>query len=233
MPEPLPVLFLPDALCTGEQFAPQIEAFGAARRIVVADVSVANSITGLAEHVLAGAPARFALCAASLGATVALEIMRRSPARVERLALVSARPGLDRPGEKEGRLRVAALARARGIRDVTCTLLPRLVHLSRLADNALVDIVFRMAEEIGVEGFGRQMEAANSKTDSRPVLATITCPTAVIVGDSEVMIPLGAAQDIACGIAGAGLHVIPRCGHLPTLERPDLVNEILLDWLEA
>jgi pimeloyl-ACP methyl ester carboxylesterase len=39
------------------------------------------------------------------------------------------------------------------------------------------------------------------------------------------------ARDIAAGIAGAKLVVIPKCGHLSTLEQPEAVNRALRAWL--
>lgn len=232
MLRPLPILFLGDVLCTRDLFAAQIAAFGRGREIITPDMAAAGSLGELAARVLAGAPERFALCGISLGGTVALEIMRRAPERVDRLALISSRASPDSEGEVAGRRALVALGLARGVADVMRTLLPRLVHLSRLADADLVDLLLRMSDAVGAEGFARQIEVANDKPDSRPTLATIFCPTVVIVGDSEVLMPQGASQEIAAGIVGARLHVIPRCGHLPPLERPDLVNEILRDWLD-
>ena len=39
------------------------------------------------------------------------------------------------------------------------------------------------------------------------------------------------AQEIAAGIPGAKLEIIPDCGHLSTLERPEAVNRAMRTWL--
>ena len=39
------------------------------------------------------------------------------------------------------------------------------------------------------------------------------------------------AQEIAAGIPGAKLEIIPDCGHLSTLERPEAVNRAMRAWL--
>jgi pimeloyl-ACP methyl ester carboxylesterase len=47
------------------------------------------------------------------------------------------------------------------------------------------------------------------------------------------MTPVKVAEEIQRGIAGSRLEVIPDCGHLSTLERPEAVNRALADWLST
>ena len=70
-----------------------------------------------------------------------------------------------------------------------------------------------------------------SRADSRPLLATIGCPTLVLVGDADAVTPPELSQEIAAGIAGSKLVVVPQCGHLSTIEKPDAVNKALTEWL--
>jgi pimeloyl-ACP methyl ester carboxylesterase len=88
-----------------------------------------------------------------------------------------------------------------------------------------------MAVDTGVEAFKRQQAAIMSRPDSRPFLASIRCPTLVLVGREDALTPVELAQEIAGGIAGAKLEIIPDCGHLSTLERPEAVNRVLRAWL--
>jgi len=53
----------------------------------------------------------------------------------------------------------------------------------------------------------------------------------VLVGDGDELTPPSLAQEIAAGISGARLVVIPRCGHLSTLEQPEAVNAALVEWV--
>jgi len=78
----------------------------------------------------------------------------------------------------------------------------------------------------------RQQKAIMSRRDWRPFLADIRCPTVVIVGDGDEMTPPKVAKEIADGISGARLVVVPDCGHLTTLERPTEVNAALNAWME-
>src|SRR3569833_2302159 len=70
-----------------------------------------------------------------------------------------------------------------------------------------------------------------ARPDSRPMLGGIRCPTLVLVGDADVATPPELSREIAAGIAGAKLVVVPNCAHLSTLEQPEAVNAALIDWL--
>jgi len=109
--------------------------------------------------------------------------------------------------------------------------MPALVHKDRLADKAFVDTVRQMAVDTGAEALQRQHAALMARPDSRPLLASIRCPTLVIVGREDALTPPELAQEIAGGIAGAKLEIIPDCGHLATMEQPDAVNRAMRAWL--
>jgi pimeloyl-ACP methyl ester carboxylesterase len=59
----------------------------------------------------------------------------------------------------------------------------------------------------------------------------IRVPTIVLVGAQDMMTPLACSEEIRDGITGAQLHIIPDCGHLPPIEKPDAVAKLLRDWI--
>jgi pimeloyl-ACP methyl ester carboxylesterase len=71
------------------------------------------------------------------------------------------------------------------------------------------------------------------RPDSRPLLSTIKVPALVLVGREDALTPVELSQEIAAGIPGARLEVVPECGHLSTMERPEAVNAALRAWLAA
>ena len=89
----------------------------------------------------------------------------------------------------------------------------------------------RWAREVGAAGYARQQTANIARIDSRPYLKDIRCPALVLVGDSDQLTPPERASEIADGIPGARLVVVPQCGHLSTLERPQAVTDALRAWL--
>ncbi|HET7382845.1 MAG TPA: alpha/beta fold hydrolase, partial [Pseudolabrys sp.] len=109
---------------------------------------------------------------------------------------------------------------------------PIYVHRNRHGDEALKRIVREMAEATGIEAYLRQQLAILSRPDSRPSLAAISCPTLVLVGESDEATPPELAREIAAGIRGSRLVVIPDSGHLSTLEQPAAVTKALVEWLK-
>ena len=227
-----PALFLlPGLLCDRALWAPQVAALGDVAEIAVADFTQADSMAVMAETVLRSAPERFALAGLSMGGYVAFEIMRRAPARVQRLALLdtSARP--DTPEQTQARRDLIALAQQGDFKGVTPRLLPRWVHPSRVSDAALVETVTSMTRRVGRDAFLRQQTAIMNRPDSRPGLVDIACPTLVLCGHEDQSTPVDRHREIAADISGARLVIVPECGHLSTLERPEIVNRELRAWL--
>jgi pimeloyl-ACP methyl ester carboxylesterase len=90
-----------------------------------------------------------------------------------------------------------------------------------------------MASSLGKEVFERQQRAIMGRPDSRPSLADITCPTLVVCGHEDLITPPELATEMADGIRHAKLKIIAQCGHLATLDQPEEVNRLLLDWIKG
>lgn len=72
----------------------------------------------------------------------------------------------------------------------------------------------------------RQQESiANWTSDGR--LSTISCPTLVICGADDGMVPPENSRQIASRIPSARIEIIPQCGHLPMLEKPEVVAALV------
>jgi len=227
------LVLVPGLLCTGALWAPQIADLADIADCVVADHTRHSTMAGIARSILDAAPPRFALAGLSMGGYIAYEIVRQAPERVERLALLDTGSRADTSERTAARRDLLANAGREGVRRAQELLMPALIHPSRLDDKPLVDTVLQMAVDTGLEAFGRQEEALIGRPDNRPLLPSIRCPTLVLVGREDALTPPELAREIANGIPGARLEVIPDCGHLSTLERPDAVNRELRAWLTA
>jgi pimeloyl-ACP methyl ester carboxylesterase len=230
MPSALPLVLVPGLLCSARLYAPQIAALWPLGQVTIADHRRDHDMAAIAAGILADAPPRFALAGLSMGGYIAFAMMRQAPERIARLALLdtSARP--DTPEQKAGRDKSIAMAEAGQLNDIVEALTPRFVHPDH--NNETFQGVIRiMAQETGADAFVRQTKAIKAREDSRPFLAQIACPTLVLVGDSDVLTPPELAKEIAAGVRGSRLVVVPDCGHLSTIEKPDAVNRALSEWL--
>ena len=185
----------------------------------------------IAAAILAAAPPQFALAGLSMGGMIAMEIMRQAPQRVMRLALLdtSARGIVDE--ERTIRAGRIALVRAGHVDIMLGLQLSRFVPMTRLGDATLIDRALKMMRRVGAATYVRQEQAVMTRSDSRPGLAAIRCPTLVLCGRQDAATPLVLSEEIAAAIPSARLAVVEDCGHLSTMERPDVVNRALLDWL--
>ncbi len=226
-----PLLLVPGLLCDAALWAPQVEALADLARPIVADVTRSDSIGGMAADALAQAPERFALAGLSMGGYVAQEIMRRVPGRVTRLALLDTSARADTPEQSARRRDMIALAKMGTFKGVTPRLLPYLLHPARLDDKPLVETVMGMAERVGRDAFLRQEEAIIGRVDGRADLGRIACPTLILCGAQDLLIPPELHREMASLVPGAKLVEVPDCGHLSTLERPEAVNAALRDWV--
>ena len=233
MREPLPMVLVPGLLCSARLYAEQTAALWRFGPVTVADHTRDDSMEGIARRILSEAPPRFALAGLSMGGYIAFAIMRQAPDRVARLALLdtSARP--DTAEQSERRRAQMALAESGRLGEVSEALYPLFVHRNRQHDQALKRIFLAMVDDTGAQAFIRQQRAIMARPDSRPMLATIGCPTLVLVGDGDQAVPPAISQEIAAGIAGARLVIVPDCGHLSTLERPQAVNHALAEWMRG
>jgi pimeloyl-ACP methyl ester carboxylesterase len=105
------------------------------------------------------------------------------------------------------------------------------VHPSRREDASLHRLVHDMGDDIGADAFVRQQIAIIGRPDSRPILALIRCPTLVLTGDEDNTIPNSLSNEMADGIRGAKLRILPDCGHLPQVEQPQATADALIEWL--
>ena len=233
MSESLPIVLIPGLVCSprlyGEQL-PELWRFGP---LFIADHTRDDSLEGIAQRILMAAPRRFALVGLSMGGYTAFEIMRSSPDRVARLALLNTSARADTSEQSDRRRAQIALARGGRFGEVLDQLFSVWVHPSRRDDEMLRRTVQRMAEETGPDVFVRQLTAIMTRRDSRPDLAAIRCPTLVLVGDGDNATPPERAAEIANGVPASRLVTIPECGHLSTLERPQHVTRALTEWLET
>ena len=227
----LPTLLVPGLLCSPRLFAAQMPMLWRQGPVMVAARTRDDTMAGIATRILADAPPRFTLAGLSMGGYVAFEIMRQAPERVAKLVLMDTTARPDAPEKSEHRRALVAQAEAGQLREVAAQLFPQLVHRSRHEDEVLKVIIAQMALETGREAFALQQNAIISRPDSRPSLPAIACPTLVMVGDGDELIPPEHSREIAEAIPGARLSLIPGAGHLTTLEAPDAVNAALDAWL--
>ncbi len=222
-------MLLPGTLCDEALWAHQRTALRELADVQVGDLTQSASVGDAADDVLRDAPETFALAGFSMGAVVALEVMRRAPERVERLSLLSANVGGSTPENFSAWAGWEAQARAGDLGDALCTLCGWLHPAHR---DTLAPVVSEMGQRVGKEAFLRQLNLLRSRPDSRPDLGQITCPTLLVAGRDDHVTPVAAHEEIKRALPAATLTVL-ECGHYSPIEQPEAVSSALRDWLEV
>jgi pimeloyl-ACP methyl ester carboxylesterase len=172
------------------------------------------------------------LCGLSMGGYVSFAFMHSHPERVYALILADTRPGADNEEGKQNREKLALMAESQGVDVVADTQVPRLLSQNTFQHHPEVEARVRqmisMATPAGVAAASRGMA---QRADSSELLAKITCPTLVIVGEQDALIPPELAQGFAQQIPGAQFAVISQAGHLSVLEQPDAFLQTVRNFL--
>ena len=235
------VLLLHAGIADHRMWAPQVDALEAAgHRVVAPDLpGYGNAalepgevayVDVAASHLNNGSAA---VVGCSFGGRIALELAFHRPELVERLVLIGAGLGGWAPSEsaaadfaeeedllERGELAAAAAQQAR----------------MWLAPDATPE-VRALTEAMTLRSYELQLpvdddvEASWPEPPAADRLAELDVPTLVLVGTEDVGDILTMANRLATEIPGARLEQIEGAGHLPSLERPDELNRLLLDFL--
>ena len=84
-------------------------------------------------------------------------------------------------------------------------------------------------QQLPVDG---QVRASWPDPSAETRIAEIDVPTLVVVGNRDKPELIALAERLANELPDARLETIEGAGHLPSLERPDELNRLLLDFLQ-
>lgn len=232
------LVLVPGLLCDKAVWKPQIKALKGRAHIQVADHGELDSLSAMAEAILAKAPPKFAVAGHSMGGRVALEVVRRAASRVTGLALLDTGytplpAGATGEKESAGRHELLALAQGAGMRAVgeQWLRIPMICE-ARLKERKLVEAILQMFERRTPEQFAAQIRALLQRPDASQLLPMISCPALVLCGQDDAWAPLSVHRVMAQLIPHSTLVAVPQCGHMSTMERPDEVSRALDTWLE-
>ncbi len=226
------LIFIPGLATDADMWQDQLAAAPTHWHAKVAHVlNHHTSIESMAQAVLDDHPGALVLCGASMGGIIAMEAVRRAPQRIQALALLgsSARPELaHHRKQRETAIQMVEAGRLAEFVRATAAMAFSPTHPSDKADlQRYKDMVLRTPPALWVQ----QNRALADRPDARLHLAAVRCPTLVLCGDKDLLTPALLSEEIASLVPGAELHLLPRCGHMLTMEQPEEVNAVLLDWL--
>jgi 3-oxoadipate enol-lactonase len=181
-----------------------------------------------------GLKERVVVCGLSMGGYVTLAFYRRYPQRVRGLILAATRAQSDSPEAKTNREKAAAKAKEGGSSAIAADLLPKILAPQTYnAQPGLVEQIKNMMEQTSVEGIIGASLGMKERPDSRPTLEDIDVPTLILHGADDQIISPDEARQMNASIPDSQLQVLPEAGHLLNMEKPDLFNQAVREFLKS
>ena len=234
---PTPLLLIPGLMCDHSVWSPLLPFLPEDLQTHTADHGDSDSLIAMAQRLLKTAPPLFDMAGHSMGGRVALEVYRLAPERVRRIALMNT-GYLSLPageaGEKEraGRMQLLAIAQSQGVRAMATQWVRNMVAPERLQDMALINTILDMFERKSAAVFERQLHALLNRPDASDVLANIRIPCLVMTGEHDGWANVAQHRAMADLLpAKTEVCVIANAGHMLTMEEPQAVAQVFLNWL--
>jgi pimeloyl-ACP methyl ester carboxylesterase len=229
LPEPL--VLIPGFMADARSFMPQIVELGATRPIIVLTTGLADTVEKIVADAGPSLPRRFALLGHGLGGNVAIEILRRHPEAVSRIALIATDPLPEPPKLAAEQEALLVAAKTGHMADCIAQMLPAgALHDAPWRDEVLA-LVQDMAATLGIGQFQRQLRVMQRRPDQQKTLRKANVPTLILAGEADTLVPRRRAEFLAAMMPHGCLEVIPEAGHLPQLEQPEAVTKALQTFL--
>jgi len=217
------IVFIPGFMCDDRLFEPQTHSL--LKRAVSYSVEIMQheaTMREMAANILKHSPQRFALVGLSMGGIISQEIMRIAPERVSHLALLNTTPFEDKSlHQRKDHIRRVRNGELMNI--LQDELKPKYLSPST-SKTTLMPLIMDMGKRLGIETFTRQSIALMIRRSNLSLLEKIYCPTLIMTGEDDTLCPANIHWEMARRISNSSLQIIPNCGHLSTLETPDIVT---------
>ena len=226
------LLLLPGTLCDSRIFRHQCRALRDVADLRALDYAGLDRSGVWLDRLLGELPEQFSIAGFSLGGLWALELLRRAPQRVQRLALIASNA---RPASGRARRRSASQWRvwqSQGPAAVARGAKPAYFHhpSQRQRHGPLVRAM--------ADGTPRQVARAEfawaaARPDSLPALHDFGGPLLLVSGEHDRLCPAAWQREMLQAQPAARWLELPRVGHFVPLEAPGRLSLALRQWLQA
>jgi 3-oxoadipate enol-lactonase len=170
------------------------------------------------------------LAGLSIGGYIALPFALKHPKRVEQMILAHTRARADLDGERAARNTMIEGLRKDGTANLPDKMLPRL--LSPETPDDVRNRVKAWIERTSAVAAVHALTAMRDRDDQTKHLDQLQCPTLVIAGSGDAIIPVKDCEQMAAAIPGSEIAVISQSGHLSNLENPAAFNQAVDRFLK-
>lgn len=177
---------------------------------------------------------RAVLVGHSLGGAVVQRLAAAHPELAERLVLVSSVSAGEPPAGAAVRPYMPLVRAVQALLAVRPGLVRsmarRIVYDPQFVTDDIMSAYLRPSRVPGSAAAFRNM-MLNLRREGPIDLATIHAPTLLIWGERDRTVKSAVAERLHRMLAGSRLEIVPRAGHLPLEERPEMCNRLILDFI--
>ena len=170
----------------------------------------------------------------SMGGYIAFSLFRKSPDIFAGLVLANTRAAAD---DEPGRLRRLSM-----IHNLSETKDPRPIYEQHLIkfftsktgeeNRDLIEFTHRLMGESTLAGIVSAQQAMASRSDAFDLLPLMSFPVLLIAGSRDELTTVEDAKRMAENLPDSELKIIDEAAHLSNLEKPELFNSFLSEYLE-
>jgi 3-oxoadipate enol-lactonase len=214
---------------------PDLRGFGGSTEVdSVSALSIADYADDVADLLAELKVERAVIGGLSMGGYAVFALLQSRPEIIDALILADTRAVADSPEARANRRSMLALVDREGPQGVAKEMMPKLLgNTTRETNQTAEATVRRLIKQQSPVAIRGAIDRMMHRPDSTPLLASISVPTLVIVGEEDTLTPVAESERMAAAIKGAKLVKIPAAGHLSNLEQPDAFNHALSAFLAS
>nr|WP_293297049.1 alpha/beta hydrolase [Allomuricauda sp.] len=166
----------------------------------------------------------------SMGGSIALNLTRRYPERVQSLTIIHTSAIPDTEEEKLNRDETIKNIKNGGLSNFIENFADRLLSPSASPEirSQYISDMNEASQDIVIAGY----KAIRNRPDEFKALKSIKVPVLVVAGNDDVGSSPKEMKEIAKEIDNSTFKVIEDCGHIAPLEKPKELNKILIEWFQ-
>ena len=184
--------------------------------------TLAGDLAGVLDHL---GVERANIVGHSLGGYVALAFFRMFSERVVRLGLVCSRLEADSPDAAKSRLELANQAERLGMQPVIEAYIGRL--FAPQTSRAVVESTVNQIMQMDAAGAAAVLRGMAQRAPSDDLIEELSIPVLIVTGGEDTISPAGIWSKVMPRVPQARLEVCKRSAHVPMLEEPERLTELL------
>jgi pimeloyl-ACP methyl ester carboxylesterase len=241
-----PVVLLHGFPLNADMWRPQLERVPDGWRYIAPDLrgfgpgaqTIAASMDDFADGVIALLDAleidKATIGGLSMGGYATFALLRRAPERFHAVILADTRASADTEQGRANRVKMLDTLRSTGVATVIDEMMPKLLgETTRRERPEVADRVREIGLMNGADGVAGAVAAMRDRPDSAALLANISVPVLVIVGEEDTLTPPADAEAMRSQVNRVYFVAIRRAGHLSNLEAPEDFSAALAHFLAA